>query len=196
QYGRGTAIVNAIIKSGGNDFHGTAFEFVRNDKLDARNAFDLTGVKPPLRLNQFGGSIGGPIKKDKTFFFFDYEGQRIRRGYTAYSNVPTPAMLRGDLSGTAAAIDPTTGQPFPDNQIPTDRFRTFAKAAMPYYPAPNSTLLPNLNYHAVLSDPTTTNQWATRIDHDLTSRDRISGHLIFFRYQWTDWGVLPYNGQS
>src|SRR5579875_530428 len=196
EYGRGTSIVNAVIKSGGNEFHGTAFEFVRNDQLDARNAFDLTGVKPPLRLNQFGGSIGGPIKHDKTFFFFDYEGQRVRTGNTSFTNVPTPAMLNGDLSGTTVATDPLTGQPFPGNKIPTNRFSTFAKASIPYYPAPNSTLLPNLNYEAIISNPTTMNQWVTRIDADLTSRDRLSGHLIFFRYQWIQPGILPYSGQS
>jgi len=199
QYGRGTAIVNAVIKSGGNAFHGTAFEFVRNDKLDARNAFDLTGVKPPLRMNQFGGSIGGPIKKNKAFFFFDYEGQRVRNGVTLYSNVPTSAMKEGNFAGMATVTDPETGQPFLNNQIPTDRFTTFAKAAMPYYPEPNSTVLPNLNYQAVKSYPTTMNQYITRLDYDLSPTDRISGHLIFFRYQWINnlWGgPLPYNGFS
>jgi len=196
EHGRATSIVNAVVKAGGNSFHGSAFEFVRNNKLDARNAFDLTGVIPPLRLNQFGGSIGGPIKRDKAFFFFDYEGQRVRRGTTSYSNVPTPAMLSGDLSGTATAIDPLTGQPFFGNQIPQDRFTTFAKAAMPYYPAPNSSLLPGLNYHAVISNPTTMNQWITRIDANVTSKDRLSGHLVFFRYQWITPGTLPYAGNS
>ncbi len=199
QYGRGTAIVNAVIKSGTNDFHGTAFEFVRNDRLDALNAFDLTGVKPPLRMNQFGGSIGGPIKKNKAFFFFDYEGQRIRNGVTLYSNVPTDAMKQGDFSGMGTVTDPVTGQPFANNQIPSDRFTTFAKAAMPYYPEPNSTLLPNLNYQVVKSYPTTMNQYVTRLDYDLSSKDRISGHLIFFRYGWINnvWGgPLPYNGFS
>jgi hypothetical protein len=199
QYGRGTAIVNAVIKSGGNAFHGTAFEFVRNDKLDARNAFDLTGVKAPLRMNQFGGSIGGPIKKNKAFFFFDYEGQRVRNGVTLYSNVPTDAMKQGNFAGLGTVTDPVTGQPFLNNQIPSDRFVTFAKAAMPYYPAPNSTVLPNLNYQAVKSYPTTMNQYITRLDYDLSPKDRISGHLVFFRYQWINnlWGgPLPYNGFS
>ena len=196
QYGRGTAIVNAVIKSGGNSFHGSAFEFVRNDKFDALNAFDVTGVKPPLRQNQFGGSIGGPIKHDKTFFFFDYEGQRIRAGSTEYSNVPTTAMSAGNLAGTATATDPLTGQPFPNNQIPTNRFSTFANAAIPYYPAPNSTLLPGLNYSEVISNPTTMNQYITRIDHEFGPKDRLSGHLIFFRYQWIQPGILAYSGES
>ena len=198
QYGRGTAIVNAVIKSGGNDFHGTAFEFLRNNALDARNAFDLTGVLPPLRQNQFGASLGGPIKRNKTWFFFDYEGQRIRAGTTSYANVPTAALLNGNLSGSGTAIDPTTGQPFLNDQIPTNRFSTFASAAIPYFSqtAPNSTALPNLNYAVVLTNPVTMNQYVTRIDQELSAKDRLSGHLIFFRYQWTDQGNLAYTGET
>ncbi len=80
EYGRATTIVNSVIKSGGNAIHGSVFEFLRNDKLDARNAFDLTGIKPPLRQNQLGAAVGGPIKRDKLFYFLNYEGQRVRRG--------------------------------------------------------------------------------------------------------------------
>src|SRR5262245_10784813 len=78
EYGRATTIVNSAIRSGTNSFHGTAFEFLRNDVLDARNAFDLTGTIPPLRMNQFGASVGGPVRRDKLFFFVNYEGQRVR----------------------------------------------------------------------------------------------------------------------
>ena len=83
EYGRGTTIVNAAIRSGTNAYHGSVFEFLRNEKLDARNAFDLTSTKlPPLRFNQFGAAVGGPIIRDKLFFFANYEGQRVRRGST------------------------------------------------------------------------------------------------------------------
>lgn len=197
QYGRGTAIVNSVIKSGGNEFHGTAFEFVRNDILDAYGAFDKP-PKPPLRQNQFGASLGGPIKRNKTWFFFDYEGQRVRSGSTAYTNVPTAAELQGNLSGTGTAINPTTGIAYTNDQIPSSQFSTFANAAIPYYAStpPNSTLLPGLNYAAVLSNPVTMNQYITRIDQELSAKDRISGHLIFFRYQWTNQGPLAYTGQT
>ena len=194
EFGRGATIVNSTIKSGGNDLHGSAFEFLRNNVLDARNAFDLTGVIPPLRLNQFGASAGGPIRRDKTFFFVNYEGQRVRRGTTRYANVPTPAMLSGDLSGMATAIDPDTGLPFPGNQVPQNRFSQFAKAGNPYYPQPNSTTLPNLNYVAVISNPTTMNQGTTRIDHNLTTRDRLNGHVTFFWYETLNIGTMPYSG--
>lgn len=195
EFGRGTAIVNAVIKSGGNQFHGSAFEFLRNDKFDARNTFDVK--KAPLRMNQFGASVGGPIKKDKAFFFFDYEGQRVRTGRTVFTNVPTPAMLQGDLSGVAGVVkDPFTGQPFTNNQIPANRFSQFAKAAIPLYPVPNSNVLPKLNFQAVLSNQVNMNQWIGRIDENLSSKDRISGHLIFFRYATVNPGALPFSGSG
>ena len=82
-------VVDLITKSGGNQFHGTVYEYLRNDKLDARDYFSTTGPKPELRQNQFGGSVGGPIKRDKAFFFFDYEAFRLVRGVTQTSTVPT-----------------------------------------------------------------------------------------------------------
>ena len=196
EYGRGTSIVNAAIKSGGNQFHGSAFEFLRNEVLDARNAFDLTGKKPPLRMNQFGGSLGGPILRDKTFFFVNYEGQRIRRSTTRYTLVPTPAMLDGDLSGMQTAIDPQTGQPFEGNIVPPERISQFAKAAKPYYPAPTASPLPNTNYVAVLGNPTTMDQGTARIDHTLGANDRLTGHTTFFYYERVNTGTLPYSGTA
>lgn len=194
EYGRGTTIVNAVIRSGTNRLHGTVFEFLRNDKIDARNAFDLTGTKPPLRLNQFGASAGGPIQRDRLFFFLNYEGQRIRRGSTRFTNVPTPAMLGGSLAGMRTATDPLTGRPFPDNRVPAERFSQFARAATPYFPAPNSTALANLNYQAVLSNPTNMNQGTARFDYVLTERDRLSGHFSGFDYQSVNVGTLPFSG--
>ena len=194
EYGRATTIVNSVIKSGGNAIYGSVFEFLRNDKLDARNAFDLTGVKPPLRQNQFGAALGGPIRRDKLFYFLNYEGQRVRRGTTRYDNVPTPAMLAGDLAGTPVATDPLTGLPFPNNRIPEPRIVTFAKAARQYYSAPNSTALPNLNYHAVRSNPTNMDQGTTRIDYTLSANDRLNGHFTAFDYERVNLGTLPFAG--
>ena len=194
EYGRATTIINAAIKSGGNAMHGSVFEFLRNDKLDARNAFDLTGQKPPLRFNQFGGSVGGPIRKDKLFYFANYEGQQIRRSTTRFTNVPTPAMLSGDLSGQGVVLDPQTGQPFPDNRIPDNRISQFAKAGKPYYPAPNSTALANNNYVAVLPNPTKMNQVSARIDANLGASDRLNGNFTLFNYDQTTTGTLPFSG--
>src|SRR5581483_4718453 len=100
QYGRATgAIINVTMKSGTNALHGSAFEFLRNEKLDARNYFDLPGqFEPPFKRNQYGFSVGGPIIKNKTFFFGDYEGSRIRESNTNNSTLATPAMTHGDFS--------------------------------------------------------------------------------------------------
>jgi hypothetical protein len=134
QYGRATgAIINVTMKSGTNGLHGTLFEFVRNEKVDARNYFDLPGQsEPPFKRNQFGFSVGGPIIRNKTFFFGDYEGSRIRQSNTNNSTLPTPAMVNGDFSqllpGTViydpATYDASTGarQPFSGNVIPKNRF--------------------------------------------------------------------------
>jgi carboxypeptidase family protein/TonB-dependent receptor-like protein len=98
EFGRGNgAVMNAVIKSGTNKFHGDVYEFFRNDVLDARNAFDIFG-RQPYQQNQFGATLGGPIIKDKTFFFVDYEGLRIRQALPQLSLVPTPAEIGGDFS--------------------------------------------------------------------------------------------------
>ena len=105
EFGRGNgAILNAVIKSGTNQFHGNVYEFFRNDKLDGRNAFDFLG-RQPYQQNQFGATFGGPIVKDKTFFFVDYEGLRIRQALPQLMLIPTPAQLSGDFS---SFLDPST----------------------------------------------------------------------------------------
>src|SRR4051812_12564317 len=124
------SVINAALKSGGNSFHGSAYEFLRNEKLQARNFFSAT--IPPLKRNQFGSTFGGPIKKDKIFFFGDYEGGRTRQGTTINSVVPTAANLNGDFAGGRPIFDPlstatssTAGQftrtAFSGNAIPADR---------------------------------------------------------------------------
>ena len=104
EYGRGTTIVNATIKSGSNEFHGAVFEFLRNEKLDARYSYNFTNTKSPLRQNQFGTSVGGPIIHNKTFFFLNYESERVRRGSIGYTNMPTQAQLGGDLGHAAGGV--------------------------------------------------------------------------------------------
>jgi len=102
EFGRsGGAVINATIKSGSNNFHGTLFEFIRNSALDARNFFaDASTPKPLYQLNQFGGTLGGPIIKNKTFFFADYQGSRLRDGRTLISSVPTALERSGDFSAS------------------------------------------------------------------------------------------------
>src|SRR5712692_7964192 len=116
EFGRGNgAIMNAAIKSGTNEFHGDAYDFIRNEKLDARNAFDQFG-RQPYKQNQFGVTLGGPIIKNRLFFFGDYEGLRVRQAIPILNVIPSPAMAAGDFSENltniaASAVDPNTGLP-------------------------------------------------------------------------------------
>ncbi|MGA3089659.1 MAG: TonB-dependent receptor [Terriglobales bacterium] len=119
EFGRGNgAIMNAVIKSGTNKIHGDVFEFLRNEKVDATNAFDQFGQQP-YKQNQFGFTLGGPIVKNRLFFFGDYEGLRIRQGLPQLSTVPTQAEVGGDFSAfltstVAPQVDPNTGLPIPN----------------------------------------------------------------------------------
>lgn len=117
--GRGGAVVNVVLKSGANQFHGSVFEFLRNSALDAKNYFD-SGSQPiaPFKQNQFGGTIGGPILKNRTFFFADYQGTRIRQAQTFLSVVPSPAEVGGNFTDLLSG-DPTTYfHPCPDGSGP------------------------------------------------------------------------------
>ena len=121
EFGRGNgAVMNALIKSGTNQLHGNVFEFLRNEKLDARNAFDQFG-RQPYKQNQFGFTLGGPIIKNRTFFFGDYEGLRVRQAIPILLSIPTPEMIGGDFRGSlssqiAPQIDPNTGEPIAGSQ--------------------------------------------------------------------------------
>ncbi len=142
-------VITLSTRSGTNQFHGSAFEFLRNSALDARNFF--ANEKAPLRMHQFGGSLGGPIRKDKTHFFVTWEQTRQLTSIIALQTVPTLAQRAGDFSGLRDSAgrpvpiyDPatTTGrqrQPFPGNRIPESRFDPVAKAVLVYWPLPNRT---------------------------------------------------------
>jgi hypothetical protein len=139
-------VVNIITKSGSNAFHGSLFEFNRNDKFDSRNYFAQTGPKPKLDQNQYGGSIGGPVKKNKTFFFADYERFQLTQGVTSVSTVPTAKMRAGDFSELSATVyDPTTAVrlPFAGNVIPANRLDPIALKYMALYPTPTTSGLAN-----------------------------------------------------
>src|SRR5215831_20585318 len=115
--------MNVVLKGGANQLHGTAYEFLRNRVTDARNFFaPPTEKSPQYQRNQFGGSLGGPVSRDRTFVFADYEGRRLREGVTRITNVPTALERVGDFSrSNAYAIDPFAQQPFPGNKIPQNR---------------------------------------------------------------------------
>jgi hypothetical protein len=151
EYGHTPNVVNATLKSGSNQFHGVLFEFLRNDVLDARNFFyqppaGSTRSKDPLRRNQYGGTLGGPIVKDHTFFFVDLERTNVREGQDFNNVVPTPDMRAGNFSALLAGsrptqiLDPLTRTPFPGNIIPANRFSQQAQYFMKYLPLPNQVI--------------------------------------------------------
>jgi hypothetical protein len=188
EFGRsGGAVINATIKSGSNQFHGTAFEFLRNDVLDARGFFEPSNdTKAPFRQNQFGFTLGGPVIHDKLFFFGDYQGTRIGTSQTDISTVPTLDELNGDFSALSSTVyDPATttivgGQavrsPFPGNIIPADRFDPIAHNILSLYPAPNRD---GLTQNFIRNDPGSTNidQGDLRLDYSIDPQQ-----LIFARY--------------
>ncbi len=172
EYGRYPLQVLAVTKSGTNAFHGSLWEFHRNHKFDARNTFAPT--KPKLIRNQFGYTVGGPVFKNKTFFFTSYEGTRIRRETIYNSATVDPAFLQGNFSSRPVR-DPLTGQNFPGNIIPQDRFSSAAKFFFPYILLPNS---PGNRFRAVASNPTNIYEFIGRADHQLTDKQRIYGRYI------------------
>lgn len=168
EYGRDPIQVTLVTKSGTNDFHGSAWEYFKNDALNARNAFALT--TPRLRFNQFGGNIGGPIKRDKTFFFGSFQAT-LNPGQTLYNSVAaTSAMLNGDLSSIKTPIkDPLTGEPFAGNIIPASRINPSSNFFVPYLPQANSGNL----FRALAANFVNTYEDTVRLDHYLTSAQRI-----------------------
>ena len=132
------AQVNVVLKSGTNELHGSLFEFHRNGALDARNFFAPAGTKPKYIRNQFGGSIGGPIIRNRTFIFGDYEGTRSREGITRITNVPTLRERNGDFSQSlfGLPIDPFTGMPFPGGVIDPLRIHAVGRESRPFIRCP------------------------------------------------------------
>lgn len=175
EFGRTSGgVVSAVSRSGTNRFHGSAYEFLRNSALDARNYFD-TAQKPEFRQNQFGLDVGGPIQRDRTFFFADYEGLRQSLGLTQISEVPSPDARNGiihnpDGTTTNIAVDPAVA-PF-----------------LAVYPAPNGALLApgNTGIFTLVSTQTTDENFVTgRIDHKLSDTDSVFGTYQFDNSQCT-----------
>ena len=190
EYGQGGgAIVNVVTKSGTNKFHGSLWEFHRNDNLDARNFFAPT--KPEFKRNQYGATVGGPIIRDKTFFFFAYEGLRQGKGITLVRLIPTPAELAGDFSQSInpKPVDPLTRLPFPNNVIPSSRIDGVSRQiAENFYPAPNSSD-PARNHVVTPTGVTDNDNFGIRVDHNLRSND-----TIFARYNRNDRDILDPGG--
>ena len=179
EYGRGSgAIINVVTKSGTNEFHGSAFDFIRNGDLNARNFFAATPDQ--LKRNQFGGSLGGPIFKNKLFFFTSYQGTQSRNVTEGNSaTVPTSAERSGNFSSIGRQlVDPFTSTAFPNNQIPTSSFAPASIKIMNLLPQATS---PNGVVYYSLPDNEHENQFLTRADYDL-SKHRIYGRYFYSRY--------------
>jgi len=187
QHSAGGAAINLVTKSGTNSFHGSAFEFLRNDVLDAKNFFD-SGDKPPFRQNQFGFSVGGPIIKNRTFFFAGYEGLRIVKHETFQYTVPTEAERAGDFTGEPQIFDPSTynagtntRQPFLNNQL-TGISPTSLNALDLLFPHPNRPGDVN-NLLGNPPDNSTNDQFSIRIDHKIGEQDSLFGRYIYYNYR-------------
>ena len=181
EYGNGVATFNVLIKSGTNRFHGSLFEFVQNNAFNARNYF-VTTPNPPLRWNQFGGSIGGPIIKDKLFFFFTYQDNPSTTSATYVTTVPTQGafgatnMELGCFPG--AVLNPATGTDYPNNCI-TSPFDTIAANIQKYFPAPNLPGYSN-NYRVNYTTPTTSKWYVGKVDYIPAKSHRINGSYMYF----------------
>jgi len=170
---------NIITRSGTNEFHGAAWEFLRNDAFDASNAVIRT--VEPLKRNQFGGTFGGPIKKEKTFFFGYYEGIRNRRGESTLTAVPTPLERTGDFSQSGGPLLNLFTCP-PCDEFPGDKLpfiNPISQAYLAFFPLPNAPDIGPNAYIASQTEADTTDQFGLRVDHYLTSRDVLNFRYIF-----------------
>ncbi len=186
------SVVNVITKGGTQHFHGRLYDYLRNDDLNAIGYYKTP--KPPVRYNQFGLNIGGPILNNKLFFFFDYAGYRQQSSSVLYAIVPTDKERAGDFSDSTvfrtnntiydpATYDATTGaiSPFPGNVIPTDRLSTFATQFLQYYPRETGSVIPGLNYQTTKAYTASYDSYVGRLDYRIRDTDMIYG-----AYETTD----------
>ena len=200
QFGRsGGGVINVVTRGGSNEFHGSAFWFFRNDRLRANNFFSNARgqARPVFHFNMFGASGGGPIVKNKTFFFADYQGHREDVGGGAgILNVPSPAQKRGDFSGlrnsngasvtiynpfsTRSVTGGFTRDPFANNIVPSNLQSRVAQQLLQYMPDPNRSGQGPAEINNYVWNPTSfvnSNQWSVRIDHRFSDRNSLFGRI-------------------
>jgi hypothetical protein len=209
EYGHSAgAVVNVTIKGGSNQFHGAAWEFFRNDDLDAHGwTPTLGGIKPEVRFNLFGANVGGPIRKEKTFFFVNYEGDRERNGVIFQATAATLPLQQGDFSNPPAGlgstlkvvpVDPNSGAPFPGAMIPKSRWSPVAARilAYPQFPVPNAAPLITTPgaYINTVANRVQADKFDIRIDHYLSSKWRLFGRYSFS--DSTTFRPAPFNGYA
>lgn len=182
----GGAITNLTLRSGTNQLHGSVFEFNRVSRLGARNVFANT--KAPTTYNLYGFTIGGPIRKNKTFFFGDFQGIKDRRGNVFQATIPTMPFRTGDLSTSPTTIyDPATGtatgtarQPFPGNIIPVSRISPISRTILGFVPPPTFSGF-QTNFQKATVRKKDSDSTDVKIDHQVSDNDRVSGHYSFQR---------------
>jgi len=179
------AVVNATIRSGTNQFHGSAFEYLRNSSLDALPYFQTSGTNPSFKQNQYGATVGGPVIKNKTFFFFAWQSSRLRNAAPQLATVPNEAEKSGDFSSLASIFDPATTRhnpngsgyirdPFPGNVIPTSRFDPTAQKLLALYPTANQSGA--VNFFSNQEEKVDNGQYLGRVDHHFSDKDSVFGH--------------------
>ena len=199
-------VVNLTTKSGGNVLRGSVFEFLRNEALNARNFFASSNpVKPQFRRNQFGGVVGGPIRRNQTFFFADYQGQRQTIGRTVISSVPTALQRQGIFTEAIGGVvrpifDPATTvvtgtsvarTQFTGNAIPAGRIDPVAHRLLERYPLPTSAGTAN-NFRRVENESVDQDQFSGRVDHRFPSdRDQVFARLTRFKERFIPVTPLP-----
>jgi hypothetical protein len=237
EYGQGSGQINVAIKSGTNQWHGQAYDYIQNDAFQPKSplyAYEnsvtpigtpLQPLKQPLKQNQFGGTLGGPVRipflyngRDKTFWFFAYDGGRKHfGGGLSYATVPTLLERGGNFSDwpyqlydpattqcTASGCDPTTRQPYTSNQIPTTEINSMGQRLASIYPKPNincsftisptGQFVPCLNYAAAIYNSITTDNETMRVDQNFGEKDRVyfTGHI---RHDYEpNPSIMPYSG--
>jgi Carboxypeptidase regulatory-like domain/TonB dependent receptor-like, beta-barrel len=178
EYGGNTGSTTSVVtRAGGNDLHGTLYEFFRNDALDTRNYF--SSAVEPLKQNQFGATAGGPIRKDRLFFFSYYEGFRNRQGITTSAVVPTAAEQKGDFSGIGHPLInfAAGGVPYPNNQLPSSQFNPVAVNAAALYP--NGNVSPSV-YTATVVGTNYDDQTGIRLDFHQNDKSQYFSRYSYF----------------
>ncbi len=196
--GRNPVAINLTLRAGTNDLHGSVFEFLRNNDLDARSFF--SPLVNSLRRNQFGAVVAGPIIRNKTFFMVNYEGLRTSQSITKYLSVPTNNQRAGNFAGGQQIFDPATfdsttnmRQPFPGNIIPISRFGAIGASSLKYYPAPNANS-GGFNYITDTANVNNGDQFHTRIDHQIGDKDLLFGRYSYSKANNITPGGLPLTG--
>jgi hypothetical protein len=202
EYGTNPGIISVSIKSGSNIFHGTAYEFLRNSDLDKPQYFDQ-GHVAPFKQNQFGANLGGPVLRNRAFFFLAYDGQRVRQSTQAFAVVPNPQYLTGNFAGLVDAggkpivlKNPLNGNaPFQDNLISMSQQSKIARNFNQYIQAPNTNMAQG-NYTGNPETFNDFNQYHIKIDHRFSDSDSMFGRYSRSSWNILNQGLLPFSGSS